>query len=414
MSGVPRSVDALVVGGGPAGAATAWALARNGVDTLVLDRARFPRSKPCAEYLSPQAARLLHEMGALDALEAGPSARLAGMRVCAQDGVAFEGRFAGAHNFRGFADSGLAVRREILDAALLGRARNAGAGVLEAYAVQDLLRDAKGRVAGVVARQGESTVEIRARIVVGADGLRSVVARRLGLARRLRWPTRYAFVSHFRSVSGIGDCGEMHVFGDGYCGLADVGAGITNVAIVVTASGAREAAGDADAFVTTWLAAHPSLSRRLRNAERVAPVQSTGPFGARARGAWAPGAALVGDAADFYDPFTGEGIYAALRGSELLAPYLFESLRAPEHRAHESLAAYDRSRKHEFGGKWQVERLVALAVANPSLLCHVARRLRDRRDLADLLVGVTGDFVPAHEVLNLRFAYSLLAPSFAT
>src|SRR3989337_328757 len=56
-------------GGGPAGAATAWALARAGVDVLVCERARFPRAKPCAEYLSPQASRLLAEMGALDAVE---------------------------------------------------------------------------------------------------------------------------------------------------------------------------------------------------------------------------------------------------------------------------------------------------------------------------------------------------------
>jgi hypothetical protein len=90
-----------------------------------------------------------------------------------------------------------------------------------------------------------------------------------------------------------------------------------------------------------------------------------------------------------------------------------ESLRAPEHRAHEALAAYDRCRRHEFGGKWQVERLIALTVANPSLFNRVARRLRRRRDLADLLVGVTGDFVPARAVLNFRFALQLLAPSFA-
>lgn len=408
-----RTHDVVIVGGGPAGAATAWALARNGIDALVVDRARFPRAKPCAEYLSPEATRILHEMGALAGLERAGVARLAGMRFYARNGVTFEGRFAGSHRFRAFSQHGLAIRRERLDSALLDSARAAGAEVLEDCTVQDVVRDDRGRAAGVTVRRGETTEQINARFVVGADGLRSVVARRLGLARRFRWPLRFAFVSHFRGVEGIGDCGEMHVFDGEYCGLADVGDGITNVAIVLTSAAARDAAGDAEAFFAAWIAAHPTLARRFVNAVRIAPVMATGPFGTRARAAQAPGAALVGDAADFYDPFTGEGIYAALRGAELLAPYIVESLRAPAARAHEALEAYDRSRKHEFAGKWQFERLVAVAVAQPSLLDYISHRLRARRDLADLLVGVAGDFVPAREVLNLRFAFRLLGPSFA-
>jgi flavin-dependent dehydrogenase len=262
-------------------------------------------------------------------------------------------------------------------------------------------------------RSEDGTTEIHARHVVGADGLRSVVARRLGLARRFAWPERFAFVAHYASVAEMGDCGEMHVFDDGYCGLADVGAGITNVAVVVTASGARAAAGDAAGFMGRWIAAHQALAARFAGARRVDDVQPTGPFGSRTRQAWARGATLVGDAADFYDPFTGEGIYAALRGGELLAPYIVESLRAADHRRDEPLAAYDRCRRHEFSGKWRLERLVAIAVANPPILSRIARRLRDRRDLADLLVGVTGDFVPAREVLNLRYAWNLLAPDAA-
>jgi len=413
---LPRRVEAIVVGGGPAGSATAWALARNGIETLVVDRARFPRAKACAEYLSPQATRILHEMGALDELERAGIAHLAGMRVFAEGGsrgASFEGRFAAAHGFHAFSDHGLAVRRELLDATLLARARVAGAAVAEETAVQDVVLDGRGRACGVTIRRGDDACRVEARIVIGADGLRSVVARRLGLARRFRWPTRYAFVSHFRRVAGIGDCGEMHVFDDGYCGLADVGGGATNVAIVVSSVAARAASADAEAFVGRWIDARPTLAPRFAAAERTDSVLATGPFGARARAAWAPGAALVGDAADFYDPFTGEGIYAALRGGELLAPYVVESLRAPDHRAHEALQAYDRCRRHEFAGKWRLERLVAFVVAHPPLLRRIARRLRERGDLADLLVGVTGDFIPAREVLSLRFGARLLAPSFA-
>ncbi len=406
------SAEVVVVGGGPAGAATAWALARNGVDVLVIDRAHFPRPKPCAEYLSPQASRILADMGALPAIEGAGAAQLAGMMVRAPNGETFEGRFAASHGFHGFRDRGLALRRELLDQIVLDRARAAGARVSEGVAVTDITRDAGGRTNGVRVRDEHGTRDITARIVVGADGIRSVVARRLGLFRRARWPRRMAFVTHYRGVSGIRDCGEMHVAADGYCGLADVGGGLTNVALVVPQEQVREASGDTTGFFQHWLMRHPMLSERFSNAEQVSPLQVTGPFSVRARRAWATGAALVGDAADFYDPFTGEGIYAALRGGELLGPYLCQALRTTAVReADVALEAYDRCRRNEFSGKWRVERLIGLAVASPPIMNYAARALKRRSHLADLLVGVVGDFVPAREVLRPRFLLQLLMPA---
>jgi flavin-dependent dehydrogenase len=410
----PERAEVLVVGAGPAGAATAWALARAGVDVLVLDRARFPRAKPCAEYLSPQASRILADMGALAAVEAAGGAQLAGMTIHAPNGVSFQGRFAATHGFRGFRDRGLALRRERLDSIVLDAARSAGARVAEGEHVTALLRDGTGRVTGVRAtgRNGRSGArDVRATVVVGADGLRSVVARRLGLARHARWPRRVAFVSHYAGVLGMGDCGEMHVSRDGYCGLADVGGGVTNVAVVVPQSRAGDARFGLDAFFDARIGVHRSLAARFAHAERVSPVRATGPFAAKARRAWASGAALVGDAAEFFDPFTGEGIYTALRGGELLGPWVHEALRASTtRRADAALEAYDRYRRREFSGKWRVERMVALAVELSPILNRAARVLARRTHLADVLVGVTGDFVPAREVLRPRFLVQLLAP----
>jgi flavin-dependent dehydrogenase len=308
---------------------------------------------------------------------------------------------------KGFRDRGLSVRREVLDAIVLRGARAAGAEVHEGLRVTDLAFDSNGQVRGVRTVTGET---IHAGLVVGADGLRSIVARRLGLARSARFPRRYALVTHYRGVGGIGRCGEMHVEQDGYVGIADVGGGLTTVALVVPRCRARALAAGRESFLDQWLASRPQLASRFAGATRVSPVLATGPFASRARRAHARGAALVGDAADFFDPFTGEGIYAALRGGELLAPHVLVSLGAATARHAElALAAYDRARRREFGGKWIVEWIIGAVVGSPRLMNRAARVLSARKDMADLLVGVTGDFVPASAVLNLRYIATLFA-----
>jgi len=407
--------EVIVVGGGPAGASTACALARDGIDVLVLDRATFPRDKVCAEYLSPQASRVLFDMGVLEQVEASGPAHLRGMRVSAPNGAVADGEFASSHGFRGFRDKGLAIRRTILDEIVLRGAQKAGARVEESTRVTDLTRDAGGRISGVdvIDRDGRAR-SLHARYVVGADGLRSVVGRRLGLVKTSRiWPRRIALVAHYRNIDRVSDIGEMHVDYDGYFGLVDVGGGKVNVAVVIPQSRAQELGEDKTEFFERWISSRPHLAERFAGAERITPVRATGPFATISRRPWAPGAALVGDAADFFDPFTGEGIYSALRGGELLAPYLIEALGRGEADERLVLSGYDRARKREFGGKWKLERIVGMAIAYPWFLNNAAKVLSRRKDLADLLCGVAGDFIPARLVLSPRFLFTIfISPAF--
>jgi geranylgeranyl reductase family protein len=416
---VSRALDAevIVVGGGPAGASTAHALAREGIDVLVLDRARFPRDKTCAEYLSPQASRVLSEMSVLDEVERSYPAHLTGMKVRAPNGQTAQGEFAANHGFRGFRDYGLAVRRIILDAIILDGARAAGARVEEEVRVTDLVKDGVGRVKGVTVIGPDGTARtLTSRFVVGADGLRSVVGRRLGLTRTSRFfPKRIALIAHYRKVREVGALGELHVDYNGYFGIVDVGLGLMNVGVVVPMSRAKEIGEGRAEFFEQWIASRPHLAERFVGAERVTPVRATGPFASVSRPAWAPGAALVGDAADFFDPFTGEGIYAALRGGELVAPFIAEALRGTNGDEKRALAGYETARRSEFGGKWKLERIVGMAIAYPYFLNNAAKALSRDKDMADLLVGVAGDFVPTSLVLNPRFLFNLfISPALKT
>jgi flavin-dependent dehydrogenase len=353
-------------------------------------------------------------MGALDAVEQAGAAHLAGMVVRAPNGARLRGDFVAAHGFHAFRDRGLALRRTRLDPILLDRARAAGAEVREGVRVADVERDERGRTVGVRVQDADGGSRVlHARLVVGADGLRSVIARRLGLAHARRWPRRIALVAHFEAFGDMGAWGEMHVERDvGYVGLAAVDSGLTNVAMVVPRRFGREIAADRTAFFQRWLRERPQLADRVAGARLASPVLATGPFASHARRAWAPGAALVGDAADFFDPFTGEGIYAALRGGEMLAPYVLAALAADTPRdADAALAAYDRTRRREFRGKWIVERLIGSTVAFAPAINYFARTLETRKDMADLLVGVTGDFVPAREVLRPSYLLNLFRPS---
>lgn len=385
--------DALVIGAGPAGSATAALLADAGWRVLAIDRAAFPREKPCSEYMSPEAVRILDRLGVTAALCSAGAATLIGSSVTAARGARLVGRFPEGR--------GLSIARRELDHALVRAAGARGVDVLESTSFERLIMDGR-RIGGAVIRGRDGELRnVRAAITIGADGLRSRMARALG-GQRLGWPARVAFVAHVERVPAMADLAEMHVSGQGYVGLNAIGGGITNVALVVPQQRAALAAGRVEAYFMEELERFPGVRGRVRPEHIVREVLVTGPFAARARHVTAPGALLVGDAADFFDPFTGEGICAALAGGELVAQSL-GGARGSLAAVDRALADYRRARRRRFAGKWAVERLIGYAMTVPGLFDHAVARIGRRRGMADTLVGVTGAVLPARAVLNPLF-----------
>jgi geranylgeranyl reductase family protein len=396
--------DVIVVGGGPAGAATAGFLARAGHDVLVLDEARFPRDKVCGESVSPEAWRLLAELGAADAVRALRPHPIRGMRLVAPDGTSFCGDYGQAP------EGGFAVRRPALDAALLATARAAGAEVREGVRVSGLLGQG-GPARAVIAENGGGPEVLRARILVAADGRRSVVARRLGLLREHSRLRKYAVRGHWEGMQGLQERGEMHVGAGGYCGVAPLSPASANVTFVLDRAQMGAAGGDLERFYRDRLRRWPSVAERLAGARLLEAPRAIGPLAIQAERVWAPGVLLVGDSAGFYDPFTGEGVTLALRSAELAAGVASGALRSNRAGATADLSEYDRRRRRATRDKFRVNRLLQEVVARPVVANALARRLLRRPDLADQLVGIAGDLVPARSALGPRFLYELLTGS---
>ena len=389
--------DAIVVGGGPAGSATAILLGERGWSVLLLDKAAFPRPKICGEYLSPESARILDRLGVLKDVDAAAQP-IAGMRIVAPDGRRLEGRYPARGPWPGYRGHGLAILRETLDRLLFERARVLSLDARDRHRVTALRRTG-GAVVGVSYEDADGHPrEAAARLVVGADGRASVVAHALGLVRphRLR---RMALIQHVRGLADLGDLGEIYVDPPDYAILNPVAPGLVNLGLVVPHAHARAFRGRLETFFDARLKQLRHLAPRLEGLRAAGPLRAMGPLAYRVDDPTADGVALVGDAGGFYDPFTGEGLYTALRSAEMLAEVAHAALRAGRCTA-VALRPYLRARRDAFRGKARLTRGLQALIARRRAANLAARLLVARPALLATMMGVLGDFVPPGALLR--------------
>jgi flavin-dependent dehydrogenase len=400
----------LVIGAGPAGAVTALQLARDGFRVVLADKKAFPRAKPCGEFLSPECVPHLDAVGLGGLLPRLGAYRVRGMRLSAAHACS-EGRFRRLAHHGDHAAEGYGVRRERFDHALVEAAVAAGAVFLARHEFEALWRGPRGEVAGAWLRDPDGGRRChRARWVVGADGVHSRVARALGVQRPLPWLDQFALTTHLCGVEPRASA-DVHLVRGGFCAATTVDDGLWSLNLVVPR---RELADrverDWDAFVARHLADAPALLARARSGTRVAPWRGVGPFAFTTSAQVTSGAALVGDAAGYVDPLTGEGIYFALFGARALARALAAALHAPATAAG-ALAEYARARRRELAPRLFAARLLQRGLRHPRLVRSVVRALGRWPALADLVVTLTGDTIHPRDLLRPAFWRAFVAAS---
>ncbi|GMK46083.1 drug:proton antiporter [Paenibacillus glycanilyticus] len=376
--------DVIVVGAGPSGSASAKLLAAGGVRVLMLDAEAFPRRKPCGESLNPGAVAALGRItGHSHAREAFdfPSSPIQGWKVSSGrallEAVYPEGQY------------GAGCRREQVDLWLAEQASRAGAVFEQRTKVERLIWEGE-RAAGVIARSPEGKpMSIRASLVIGSDGLRSVVARNAKVNRygSLR---KAAFTARLNGVRGLNGRVELFTAGDGkVIGLAPIGAGLANMTVVLgSAKAASLAVKDLSGVVLGEARAVPELTERLRDAEIEDGVLTCGPFDRPVIPHDIAGMLLLGDAAGYYDPLTGQGIYRALRSAELAAPAIVRMLQT---RSHEPLRQYRMDQQAEFAAGTRLQHIIERLSRQPILWRSALRIVGTSSLLTNKLAGIIGD-----------------------
>lgn len=379
---MPDVWDAIIVGAGPAGSSLAFRLGSLGRSVLLLDCAHFPRDKLCGEYLGAGCLPLLDQIGALGEVRrhAHPGRIVS---ICSPGGVAFTARYP-----EGLC--ALSLPRRQLDAILLGCARNRkSVEVREGFRAEKLLVE-DDKVCGVKGRLlGGEAQALRARVTIGADGRNSMVARSLRLFRWRSSHRRMALGRHYSGIQPTGEGAEIYVGRSLYGILNHQKHGAGNVNIVVKGGGFEAWKGKLDAWFDSLLAELPSLHARLESARPVESVRALAPLAHYATRVSVDGALLAGDAAGFYDPFTGEGVGMALESAQLAADTIH---RAIEARCFSGrfLRQYDTARAASLRGRYRLQALIQLIVGYPRLTDFTAKRLQAREPFVNRLLEIIG------------------------
>jgi 2-polyprenyl-6-methoxyphenol hydroxylase-like FAD-dependent oxidoreductase len=328
--------DVVIVGARAAGAATAMLLARHGLQVLVVERGHYGADTLSTHALLRGGVQQLHRWGLLDSIVGAgtPPIRRTTFRYAADQIVI---PIKPAHGV----DALYAPRRTVLDPMLVDAAVAAGAEVRYGVTVTGLRRDGRGCVSGIDARDGAGRqLVVEAGLVVGADGLRSVVAREVGAPIERAGVAATAYVyGHWSDVDTDGY--EWIFRADGCAGVIPTNGG--QACVFVSATPDRIGRGGRPVLEAVLEHAAPEVAARVRAGRPPAGTRTFGGHPGFVRRAWGPGWALVGDAGYWKDPITAHGLTDALRDAELLARAVVAAASG-EVFEHEALAGYQATR----------------------------------------------------------------------
>ncbi len=394
--------DVIIVGARCAGSPLAILLAWAGLRVCVVDRAKFPSETASTHGVQPSGVKILDRLGVLESL-------LKVTPAIERGTIAFDDARIELIGFTDLVGAPmLSARRVTLDAILLEAAAAAGAEVRTQTAVTGLVEDC-GRVAGVKTKSGE----LRAPLVVGADGVRSTVSRLVGAAEYHQTPAGRLFTwAYFEGANADRDHMWLGGIGDHGFLAFPTDDGLFMTAAVPSIDRRDEVLGDREAAYAAELAHWPELEATLAGAKRVGPIRLMSRDGFFRQSA-GPGWVLVGDAGHFKDPTPGQGISDALRQAVELAPAVeqaLDSAATADRVLHDWWCWRDRDAWEMY---WFAHDMGAPGPP-PLLVQEIQRRIAADPQLTYGLMGVLNHDVPPSKVFTPSLALAATSKALLT
>src|SRR3989338_5542898 len=321
--------DVIIVGCGPAGSSCAQFLARGGAKVLMIDKAKFPRDKTCGDAISGKSSSILRELDLEKEIESRPHAKIFGVTLSFPNGSIVEIPIAKRRGQQGY---GYCCRRMVFDN-LMFEAAKKSASVVQQFQVTELIME-ENKVVGVKGTDlaNNKQKEFHAKVVVGADGALSIVAKKLGVDEVD--PNHYVSATrvYYKNVKGVSDKIEIHFVEDimpGYFWIFPLENGYANVGVGMLFSQIKKRSISLKDATFDIIKNNQRFKERFKDAQIAEDIRAwTLPLGSKHRKSAFAGAVLIGDAASLIDPFSGEGVGNALTSGKIAAETILEAIAA--------------------------------------------------------------------------------------
>ena len=399
--------DIIIVGAGPAGSGAALYAHRYGLKVLVLEKEKFPRDKICGDAISGKSMMILKDLNLLEEICKLPSAIVDSVTFSSPDHLDVNIKFFQEKNRE--LPSGLVMRREVFDSFLFSKVKETGQDIIENFTVNELISE-EGKVIGVKGKDFQNKeYRFNGKLIIGADGFKSVVARKTGIYNHDPEHWVVALRQYYKNVKGMSKQIELHYVDDvqpGYLWIFPLDDGKANVGIGMHHNSLKKRNIDLKKALKNAIN-NPYFKKRFEDATPLEEPRGWNlPVGSLHRKCYGNGFMLLGDAAGLIDPFTGEGIGNALYSARVAMDTAKEAVESNNF-SEEFLYQYDKRLWNEIGDELKISTKLQKIGRIRFLLNFVINKASRNETVKELISGMMANQIPKTKLANPLFYVKL-------